>query len=376
MLTRRDLLMATGAIAVPTIAAGYSTQPSGFEVADAGPATLRQRADRKGLLVGSSVEMPLLANDARLRQALREDANIIVPEISLKWAHVQPTREGPLDFAAPEKIWDFAAANKMQMRGHALTWWREEPKWAQELIPTLSPGAAGDLLTGYISRVVGHWKGRISQWDVCNEPIDAKDQLMEPLFSKVLGEQYIDLAYKAARAADPKALLVFNHDYIAQEHWWQQKQRAATLRLLERLVKRGVPIDAFGIEGHLMLHEQFSETAWRTFCQQVTDLGLKIMITEFDIDDMSVQGSIAARDAAVAAMATSFLDVTMSFPNCMGLLTWGISDRDSWLRKEPTRQRTDKSPLRPLPRDEDYRRKPMWNVIAKAIDNAPPRPRA
>ncbi len=371
--TRRELLLTTGALAASTMAATYASDGAIPAVSDAGPAGLRKRAEKKGLLVGSAVEMPTLAQDADLQAVLRQDANILVPEISLKWARIQPTQTGPLQFQKAEAIYAFAKANNMKMRGHCLTWWQEEPQWAQQLIPTLTPGQAGDMLTRHIHDVVSYWRGRITQWDVVIEPISAQDQLLEKLWSSKLGEQYIDLAYEAARDADPHATLILNHDYIAQEDWWQRAQRAATVRLIERLKKRNVPIDGFGIEGHLMLDKGFSEANWRAFCETVTGFGLEIMITEFDVDDKSVAGDIPTRDAAVCAMAKPFLDVTLSFPQTKGLLTWGETDRYSWMLKDPSHKRADGQPPRSLPRDDQYRRKPLWNVIAEAIDQAPAR---
>jgi endo-1,4-beta-xylanase len=371
--TRRELLLTSGALAATTMAATYASDAAPPLVPNVGSDGLRKRAEKKGLLVGSEVEMPDLARDAKLEAVLREDANIIVPGISLKWQHIQPTQTGPLQFQEPEAIYAFAKANDMKMRGHCLTWWQEEPKWAQALIPTLTPGQAGDMLQRYIHDVVSHWRGRVVQWDVVNEPISAQDKLLETLWSGKLGEQYIDLAYQAAREADPDAMLVLNHDYIAQEDWWQRAQRAATVRLLERLNKRNVPIDCFGIEGHLLLDKGFSETNWRAFCETVTGLGHNIMITEFDVNDQSVAGDIPTRDAAVCAMAKPFLDVTLSFPQTKGLLTWGETDRYSWMLKDPSHKRADGLPPRGMPRDDQYARKPLWNVIANAIDHAPAR---
>jgi endo-1,4-beta-xylanase len=147
------------------------------------------------------------------------------------------------------------------------------------------------------------------------------------------------------------------------------------LRLLERLVGRGVPIQALGYEAHMNTEVNLSEAKWRLFLDEVTAMGLKIMITEMDIYDARTLGDIPKRDAAVASLATQFLDITLSYPDCLGLLTWGQVDRYTWLRKESEakRWRTDGAPLRPCPRDEDFKPKPLYHAIANAIDRAEPR---
>jgi endo-1,4-beta-xylanase len=371
--SRREMII--GGVAVTALACAtplLSMRPHRPLVVTDGP-SLRERAAAKNLLVGSAVRAATLAADPQLQAILREDANILVPENELKWAAIQPRPDGTFDFAAAESIYDFATENDMAMRGHCLTWYRAEPGWAVETIPTLSPGKAGDLLVDYVTHVVRHWRGRIAQWDVVNEPVSANRQLTEKLFSAKLGEDYIDLAFKAAAAADPTTLLMLNQDLIAQQWWYEERQRDATLRLLERLMARGVPIQGFGFEAHLETAYGFSETKWRRFLDEVSGMGLATMITEFDVNDAGTQGSIDSRDAAAVALTTDVLDVTLSYPNCRGLLTWGMVDKYHWLRQDPTKRRTDGSPQRGALRDDDYRRKPLWQAVADCIDRAPVR---
>ena len=375
LLTRRDLMAGAAAGGALAYAAPILAQPLGqqdWQVDDRSP-PLRRHAAAKGLFCGSAVSAEALANDPRLQAVLRQDCNILVPENELKFGRVKPTADGPLQFGPAERIYAFARANGMQMRGHNLLWWEGEPDWAKRLVPTLSPGQAGDLLTSYIHDVVGYWRGRLVQWDVVNEPISAQNKLLEPLFTGKLGEQVIDLAFHAAREADPGTMLVLNQNLVEQENWWQQHQRTATLGLLERLLKRGVPVQALGIESHLETAIPFSPANWRAFLDEVTGMGLKIMVTELDVSDAGTGGDTGARDSAVASLAKAYLDVTLSYRECLGVVSWGVSDRDSWLNKTPGKARKDGVPLRPDMRDPDYRRAPLWQAIADAIDAAPRR---
>lgn len=334
---------------------------------------LRQLADAKGLLIGAAVHHKVLHDDPRFAAALVADANVLVPEIELKWEPLE-ARRGTLDFAPFQAIADFAGRRDMKVRGHTLTWYRGIPQWAAAAIPTLTAAQAGDMLADYVRRVVGRTKGRVIHWDVANEPIDGRKLLTEPLWSTKLGESYLDIAFEAAHAADPEALLVFNTDLIEMDHHYHEAHRVATLELLTRLVKRGVPVQALGIEGHIEAAVPFAEGIWRKFLDEVIALGLKVIVTEFDVSDKGVMGTPAMRDQAVAATGKAFLDATFSVPQCLGMLTWSLTDRYSWLRIEGAdRQRSDRLPLRPGLLDDDFRRKPLWNAVAQAIDAAPAR---
>ncbi|MEO6218766.1 MAG: endo-1,4-beta-xylanase [Sphingomonas sp.] len=373
---RRDFMAAAGAALAAGVAVPFLSNVGGSD-SPLPPVsgTLRERADRKGLLCGTSVAADQLANDPKLRAALLADANVLVSENELKWGRIQPTPDRPLDFTQAEKIYDFAVKNHMAMRGHNLVWWESKPPWAAERVAAMSAKQTGDFLTKYITDVVSHWRGRLVQWDVVNEPIGANDVILDKMFGPKLGEQYMDLAFEATAAADPSALRVLNQDLIAQDWSYETRQRDSTLRLLERMMKRGAKVQCLGFEAHLNTSFGLSEANWRRFLDEVTGMGLKLMITELDVNDKGTLGGIPARDAHTAALTKGLLDIMFSYPACLGVVTWGPADRYSWLRKMADRQRKDGAPLRPTPRDDNYQPKPLWQAIAGALDQAAPRPK-
>ena len=144
------------------------------------------------------------------------------------------------------------------------------------------------------------------------------------------------------------------------------------LALLTRLKAQGVPVQALGIQAHLEAGvTDLDQARLAKFCNDVASLGLKIVITEFDVRDNRIAGDAATRDAAVASHARAFLDAVLSCPQVMGMLSWGLSDRRTWLND--AMPRADKQPQRPLPLDADFKRKPLWTVIADALAAAPAR---
>ncbi len=70
-------------------------------------------------------------------------------------------------------------------------------------------------------------------------------------------------------------------------------------------------------------------------------------------------------------MYEDYLSVALDEPAVIGVLTWGLSDRYTWLSSY--KPRSDKAPVRPLPLDAQLNRKLAWNAIARAFDNAPAR---
>lgn len=334
---------------------------------------LRARADRKGLLCGTAVSYEILTGDKRIRDNLIEDCNIIVPENELKWSRIQPSRTGPFAYRNAQVIHDFASLHNIAVRGTCLHWWNAQPAWAKAYIPTLSAAQAGDFLQNYVRKVAGDWKGRLVHWDVTNEEIDGKGNLIDTLFAPILGEHYIDLCFNAVRDTDPDTLRCYNINYVEQDTRYEDGMRSSVLRQLERLLHRGVPIQCVGIQSHLTTMTGFTEMRYRAFLDEITAMGLKLLVTEFDVSDRGTIGSVAVRDAATAALGKAYLDIMFSYPGCLGLLSWGPTDKYHWLRRVPEKQRSDRLPLRAAPLDDEFRRKPLWHAIAAAIDAAAPR---
>jgi endo-1,4-beta-xylanase len=314
----------------------------------------------------------MLRNDPTAMNHVPAECGMVVSEASFKWAQLRP-RPDMFAYEQADMLMDFATRRGMQVRGHTLIWGSYNPEWLEK---TLLPDNAERLLTDHIHAVAGHFRRRLVHWDVVNEVIRPQDNrplaLADTIWFKALGRSYIDLAFHACAAADPGALRVLNEygvEYATQDN---RRRRGALLALLADLTHRGVPVQALGIQAHLdAARRDLDQQGLADFCADIAALGLKIIITEMDVSDRWLPADIAMRDAAVAAHGRAFLDAVLPNQAVLGVLTWGLSDRRSWLND--ALPRPDGLPARALPLDRDLRRKPLWHALAEAFDLAPAR---
>ncbi|MGJ5674895.1 MAG: endo-1,4-beta-xylanase [Nostochopsis sp.] len=337
-----------------------------------GKLSLKERAAAKGLIYGAACESYELSENKEFATYFAQECAILVPENELKWAALRPTPD-KFDFDKSDQLLKYAQTHKMLFRGHTFVWHGSFPKWFQEKVNSKN---AEKFLTEHIATVASHYAGRIHSWDVVNEAIETKhgrtDGLRNTPWLKFLGSQYIELAFRVAAEADPKALLVYNDYNLEYDYSDSNAKKLAVLKLLERLKSKGTPVHALGIQSHLIASQpHFNTKKLRIFLSDVASLGLKILITELDVRDYKLPADITQRDRMVAAACEEYLSVVLDEKAVIAVLSWGLSDRYTWLKNFAPRP--DKLPVRPLPLDSNFQRKLTWNAIARAFDNAPKR---
>ena len=382
MLSRRQAL----ALTTGGVLAACGTAPAGRADPPAGP-SLHALAAAKGLRFGSAVgagrpgTITASLDDPRYRDVLARECGVLVHENELKWYVLRPDA-ATYDYARADRIMDFAAEHGMGVRGHTLVW--HHPRWFPAWIESHDYGArpaaeAERLVVEHINAIVARYGDRIDSWDVVNETVDpATGRLRRTALSRHLGDEaIIDLAFHTARAAAPDAQLVYN-DYMSWEAGHETHQ-AGVLRLLEGMKARGVPLDALGVQSHIgsgnsddsVGFDTAQEANWRRFMDEVTGMGLDIVISEFDVHDRNLPADIPSRDRAVADLARRYLDLMLSYPQTKDVLAWGMADSHSWL--QGNWPRADGVAKRPTPYDADFRAKPLRDAIADAFIAAPPR---
>ena len=295
----------------------------GFQGAD----SLRAHGAARGLLVGCAVDVDALSADEAYAGLVKEQANIVVGEKAMTWKRLRPSSDS-FDFSAGDALIAFAEANRMRVRGHALCSHRDLPDWFAAEATTKN---ARTLLTEHIERVAGRYAGRMHSWDVVDEAVSARDGrpdgLRDSPWLRLIGEEYIEIAFHAARRADPQALLTYNQDAIEGEDAASQGQRAATLLLLRRLKARNVPVDAVGIESHLRVGPRYGEgRGLADFLEEMRELGLQVLLTELDVSDPERPVDVKAGEKAVAQVYGGYLDRMLKDSNVTAVLTWGLAD--------------------------------------------------
>ena len=294
-----------------------------------------------------------------------------MPGNELKWDALHPAPD-QFDFSEGDWIEQFARSHGMRFRGHTLVWEQALPQW---FAATVNLENAERVLLSHISTVVGHYAGKMHSWDVVNEAILVGDGRADGLkvtpWLSYLGPQYIDLAFHAAHQADPKAMLVYNENWLEPEDSASEQRRQAALSLLTRLVKRGVPIHGMGIQSHFIAETNAAGQGFKRFLQAVENLGLCILVTEMDVRDHLLPGDVAVRDGLVAKQYYNYLSFILQFKSVKTVLTWGLSDRYTWISKQNLRK--DGLRVRPLLYDAELQPKPALAAVRRAFDDAPMR---
>ena len=382
MTTRRGTLQMMGMAAAAILAPIASAR-------DVQPEPLKDIARRKGMRFGNA--MGMLTDEQRkqrfynpaYRALMARECNMLVPENEMKWQALQKA-PGPHDFKPVDEMFAWAKKEGMAIRGHTLLW--QSPKWLPAWVNQLDfagqpAGAAEKLLREHIQAVCTHFGKDVFSYDVINEAVDPKDgKLIGNVFSARMGAlEQIDQAFRLAHEYAPHAQLVYN-DYMGPA-LNNARHRAGVLKLLGDLKARGTPVNALGLQSHIGADDAMggtgkgkqTERAWRSFLDEVTGMGYELLITEFDVNDRALPADVAQRDAATAALARDYLDVTLSYPTCRDLLLWGMADHVNWLQEWKDARRADGLAQRPTPYDSELRAKPMREVIAKAMRDMPNR---
>jgi len=318
-------------------------------------------ATKPSIPFGAAVRGGALVDDYDYRMALVERCQLVVGEGGLKWFDLRPSAE-EFNFFDADKLFDFAQQNGMKMRGHTLVWYGAMPDWTKSIS---GASAAEREMAHHIKTVVGHYKGRIPSWDVVNEAIadepSASDYLRPNVWQSNLGTSYIETAFRHAAASDRGAQLVLNEYDIEFVGDRFKRKREALLRVVRDLRDRDTPIHAVGFQGHLKGELEIDKEGVSSFVTELKAMNVDVLVSELDVVDNLLPADEKARDQAVAAKAADFLGAIFDASRPTAILTWGISDRYTWVPIYFTRD--DGKPNRPLPLDRDYRPKPFMKVI-------------
>ncbi len=235
---------------------------------------------KDSFLVGAALNpAQFTEEDARGATLVKAQFNAITPENVLKWERVHPQPDS-YSFELPDRYVSFGEKNHMFIVGHTLVWHNQVPAWVfqDENGNPADREALLKRMSDHIHTVVGRYQGRINGWDVVNEALEEDGTLRQTPWLKIIGEDYIAKAFQFAHEADPQAELYYN-DYNLEN---EAKLKGA-VELLRKLQAQGVPISGVGIQGHYHMDAPTNEQVDAAITA-FGKLGLKVMITELDVD--------------------------------------------------------------------------------------------
>jgi endo-1,4-beta-xylanase len=333
-----------------------------------GARSLRAHAEKQGLLVGCAVVPERLTGEPAYGNLVAGQANILVAENAMKWAALRPAPD-KFDFRGADELLAYATEHEQKVRGHNLCWHEALPDW---FAGTVTKDNAQQFLVQHIQTVAGRYAGKLHSWDVVNEAVDPKsgrpDSLRKSPWLDLIGPDYIELAFHAARQADPAALLTYNDYGIENDSADDREKRGQVLMLVRRLKARGVPIDAVGVQSHLSVTDPPPGAGLQEFVRELRGMGVQVFVTELDVNERKLEGSVSERDAAIAKFYKNYVSMMVAEPNVSAVLTWGITDRYTWLDGAKF-ARLDGKPQRCLPFDSDDQPAPAFFALRDAIDS-------
>ena len=344
--------------------------------------TLKEALKDK-FLIGAAVNTRQAAGkDQAGLQVLQKHFNSIVAENCMKSGEIHP-EENRYDFTKADEFVAFGEQNNMTIIGHTLIWHSQLSPWfcVDKEGRNVSPAVLKKRMKAHITTIMKRYKGRIKGWDVVNEAVEDDGSYRKSKFYQILGEEFIPLAFQYAQEAAPDAELYYNDFSMAYVG-----KRERVVRIVEDLKKRGIRIDAVGMQGHIgMDYPEISE--FEKSILAFAGTGVKVMITELDLTVLPIpRTNIGAELSATFEYQkemnpyptqlpeeqseawnnrmNDFFRLFLKHHEVISRVTlWGIADSDSWRNGWPMPGRTDY----PLLFDRNHQPKP---VVGRIIDEA------
>ena len=329
--------------------------------------------------IGVAMNTPQIVGDDSVALTLiKKHFNSIVAENCMKSEVMQPV-EGEFDFTLADRMVRFGEENNMHIVGHTLIWHSQAPKWFFTDVQgnEVTPEVLSARMKNHIQTVVSRYKGRVHGWDVGNEAINDDGSWRESPFYKILGKDYVKLAFQYAHEADPDAELYYNDYSMSNEG-----RRNGVIAMVKELQTQGIKVSGIGMQGHMGMDfpdlKEFEKSI-----EAFAALGVKVMITELDmsvlpspwsqtganISDKAeykekmnpfVNGLTPEANAEWENRFFSFFELFEKHSDKISRVTlWGLRDADSWKNNWPIMGRTDY----PLLFDRNYEAKPVVKRI-------------
>ncbi|MGI5239781.1 endo-1,4-beta-xylanase [Dactylosporangium sp. CA-139066] len=327
--------MAIGAAVTAVAAAGAVTM---IPAANAAASTLGAAAAQSGRYFGTAIAASRLGDSTYTTIAGRE-FNMVTAENEMKPDATEPQR-GQFNFSAGDQIYNWATQRGMKVRGHTLAWHSQQPSWWGGL----SGSSLRQAMIDHINGVMAHYKGKLAYWDVVNEAFN-EDGSRRQSNLQATGNDWIEVAFKTARNADPSVKLCYN-DYNIEN--WSYGKTQGVYNMIRDFKSRGVPIDCVGLQTHFTGGSSLPSN-FQTTLSSFAALGVDVALTEVDVTNAST------------SQYSGLTQACMNVSRCVGITVWGVRDSDSWRSSES-----------PLLFDGSGNKKAAYTSVLNALNAANP----
>jgi len=332
---------------------------------------------KEDFFVGAAInEEQILEIDKDAVAIIKNEFNTISPENVMKWMYVHP-QPNNFYFDHADKYVKFGLDNNMHIVGHALIW---HAQIADFMNAEKDSTKMMYYLEQHIKTMVSRYRGKINTWDVVNEALNEDGTLRETIFSNIIGENYLEHAFKLAEKYDANVDLVYN-DYNLCE----PLKRNGAIKLIQSLQKCGAKIDGVGIQAHWQLTKPTLEDIEASILS-FSDLGIKVMFTELDISVLPNPWELNGAEVSqnfekfegdkkmnpypnglpedvniqLAKRYEDIFELFLKHKDKISRITfWGVTDQFSWLNDWPIKGRTNY----PLLFDRNYESKKAYQRL-------------
>jgi endo-1,4-beta-xylanase len=317
----------------------------------------------------------IIGKSTNILPFVNQQFNAITPENSMKWERIHP-KEGVYDFTAADALVKFANSHQHFITGHTLVWHSQVPDWVFEHHDgtPLNRTELLKRLEDHINTVAGRYAGKIDAWDVVNEALNEDGTLRQSKWLTIIGDDFIEQAFKMAAKAAPNAKLYYN-DY----NLYKPEKRKGVIKLVKELQSKGIKIDGIGMQAHYSLTSPDLKEVENSIIA-FANLNVSVLITELDVsvlpfpDEKNMGADVALNFDLQASynpypkelpkeiqqqLATRYKSLFAIFNKHYKVIDrvtfWGVNDGQSWRNDWPMKGRTDY----PLLFDRQLKAKPF-----------------
>ncbi|KAJ8612239.1 hypothetical protein CTAYLR_002950 [Chrysophaeum taylorii] len=351
--------------------------------------------------VGTAVEWWRLEYEDGYAQAAARHYNLITMTNDCKWSYLDE-----YNFSRCDAGLEFASAQQMGFRFHTLLWMRGgNPAWLDESLASADADKKQQYLHDHVANTVSRYsRAGVVAYDVINEAVcdfgymeytrrdvdgrwvaSQEDCFFSKYYNATLKisdwysgndpvddyETVIDDAFRQARLFDPDALLCLNDYQDESASGFEHRKSDNIYALVRGMLERGVPIDCVGIQTHVDLgyndRRNWYPGEYANY-QRLQDLGLRIMVTEFEArcTNMGVPCKEWDLDAETtqAELYAKGTRLCQQFPACMSFTTWGFTDAASHSNTDGRYGNRH-----PLPFDENFDAKPAYFALFETLSS-------